>query len=239
MDQLKRTPRSAPAAKDAKVGPKRSQLVQERSRDTRQSIIKAALELWSERGYETGFDDTRADEIAARAGVAKATFYFHFARKDDILLEAGWITAKRSYEDALTTLARGGVTDEVIDELLINLSYRVEKSPRIAVRRMVQAQAMADPNTPRDQDHFGFQRAFLIIFIHAQEVGELPKTVSAQSIASMLEALAYAAIREWAYVDDVDLLGLLRERSSLVLAGARHVSTDNPPAKSPSKRKTG
>lgn len=38
-------------------GRKRSLLAQERSRDTRQAIIRAALELWSERGYGEGTDD--------------------------------------------------------------------------------------------------------------------------------------------------------------------------------------
>jgi AcrR family transcriptional regulator len=106
---------------EARAGPKRSLLAQGRSRDTRQAIIKAALQLWGERGYDTGIDDTTAEEIAARAGVAKATFYFHFARKDDILLETGWLTAKVFYEDALKALLRGGSADDVIDEVTVKL----------------------------------------------------------------------------------------------------------------------
>ena len=42
-------------------GRKRSLLAQERSRDTRQAIIRAALELWSERGYAEGGDDPTAE----------------------------------------------------------------------------------------------------------------------------------------------------------------------------------
>jgi len=56
-------------------GRKRSLLAQERSRDTRQAIIRAALELWRERGYAAGADDPTAEEIAERAGISKATFY--------------------------------------------------------------------------------------------------------------------------------------------------------------------
>jgi len=89
-------------------GRKRSLLAQERSRDTRQAIIRAALELWRERGYAAGTDDPTAEEIAERAGVAKATFYLHFARKDDILLETAWVTTKVFYEDALHALLGGG-----------------------------------------------------------------------------------------------------------------------------------
>jgi AcrR family transcriptional regulator len=52
-------------------GRKRSLLAQERSRDTRQSIIRAALELWRERGYNAGTLDPTAEEIAERAGISK------------------------------------------------------------------------------------------------------------------------------------------------------------------------
>src|SRR6266700_5522988 len=130
---------------EVKVGPKRSLLAQGRSRDTRQAIIKAALELWSERGYDTGIDDTTAEEIAARAGVAKATFYFHFARKDDILLETGWLTARVFYEDTLRALIEGGSTEEVIDEVTVKLCRRVERVPLPALRRRLPGNTSVRP----------------------------------------------------------------------------------------------
>jgi AcrR family transcriptional regulator len=215
---------------EAKVGPKRSLLAQERSRDTRQAIIKAALELWSERGYDTGIDDTTAEEIAARAGVAKATFYFHFARKDDILFETGWLTAKVFYEDTLRALVHGGSTDEVIDEVTAKLCHRIERVPRLALRRMLQVQSAASSDAPRkrvdDPDHFGFQRAFAVIFLQAQQSGDVPQTVSPAHLGRMFEALLMSAIREWAYEDDVNLPAMLRESFAVLLAGARNVSDD-------------
>jgi AcrR family transcriptional regulator len=215
---------------EAKVGPKRSLLAQERSRDTRQAIIKAAVELWSERGYDTGIDDTTAEEIAARAGVAKATFYFHFARKDDILLETGWLTAKVFYEDTLKALVRGGFTDKIIDEVTVKLCRRIERVPRPALRRMLQVQGAASSDAPRkrveDPDHFGFQRAFAVIFLQAQQSGDVPQTVSPGHIGKMFEALLMSAIREWAYEDDVNLLAMLRESFAVLLAGARNVPDD-------------
>jgi AcrR family transcriptional regulator len=214
---------------EPKVGPKRSLLVQGRSRETRQSIIKAALELWAERGYETGIDDTTAEEIAARAGVAKATFYFHFARKDDILFETGWLTAKVLYEDAVKALMNGGTTDDIIDGLLVKLCRRVEKVPRLALRRMLQVQGTRNESPAvraEDPDHFGFQRAFSVIFIQAQQTGDVVSTVAPSNLGFMFEALLYAAIRDWAYYDEVNLLALLRERSAVLLAGARNVTEE-------------
>jgi AcrR family transcriptional regulator len=215
---------------EVKVGPKRSLLAQGRSRDTRQAIIKAALDLWSERGYGTGIDDTTAEEIAARAGVAKATFYFHFARKDDILMETGWLTARVFYEDALNALIHGGSADEVIDGVTVRLCRRIERVPRLALRKMLRAQSTAEPDPPHrrndDPEHFGFRRAFAVIILHAQQSADMPQTVSPDKLGLMFEAQLMSAIHDWAHEHDASLLPTLRERFAILLAGARTVSGD-------------
>jgi AcrR family transcriptional regulator len=50
---------------------------------TRQRILDIALELFNEQGY----DKTSLREIAERLGYTKAALYYHFERKEDILLE--------------------------------------------------------------------------------------------------------------------------------------------------------
>ena len=49
---------------------------------TREQILDVALELFNERGY----DKTSLREIAERLGVTKAALYYHFERKEDLLL---------------------------------------------------------------------------------------------------------------------------------------------------------
>jgi AcrR family transcriptional regulator len=62
--------------------------------------VRTAMRLWTERGFETGIEDTTVDEIVAAAGVTKGTFYFHFAHKEEILLELGYQTAATSVKAA-------------------------------------------------------------------------------------------------------------------------------------------
>jgi AcrR family transcriptional regulator len=50
---------------------------------TRERILDVALELFNEHGYE----QTSLRELAQRVGVTKAALYYHFERKEDILLE--------------------------------------------------------------------------------------------------------------------------------------------------------
>jgi AcrR family transcriptional regulator len=49
--------------------------------DARQRFVVAALELFSDQGY----DDTTVAEIAERAGLTKSTFFRHFADKREVL----------------------------------------------------------------------------------------------------------------------------------------------------------
>lgn len=52
-----------------------------RADDTRARLFAAAAELFATRGYH----GTTVDEIARRAGVAKGTFFVHFATKDAVI----------------------------------------------------------------------------------------------------------------------------------------------------------
>lgn len=52
-----------------------------RGQRNRESLIRAALELFTANGY----DETTVEQISAVAGVAPRTFFHHFATKDDIL----------------------------------------------------------------------------------------------------------------------------------------------------------
>ena len=203
-------------------GTKRSLLAQERSRDTRQAIIRAALELWRERG---GSDDPTAEEIADRAGVSKATFYLHFARKDDILHEAAFVTTKVFHEDALHALVAGGPVEDILDDVTVRLCRRIQHVPRLVLQRILRAQTSAREPGPRreDPEHFGFDRGFAIIFLQAQQSGDLPQTLPAATLGRMFEAMVYQSMREWAYGEDGDLLSMMRFRFAVLLAGARTV----------------
>src|SRR5580693_702234 len=63
---------SAPRAAAAQGGP-----------STRERILDIALELFTEQGY----DKTSLRDIAERLGTTKAALYYHFERKQDMLLE--------------------------------------------------------------------------------------------------------------------------------------------------------
>ncbi len=53
-----------------------------KSERTKQTIIDSAMTLFSSKGYEA----TSVDELVAKSGIAKGTYYYHFKQKEDVLM---------------------------------------------------------------------------------------------------------------------------------------------------------
>lgn len=202
----------------------RAKLAQGRSRETRRRIVKTALSLWTSRGFDQGFVETTVDEIADCAGVSRATVYYYFPRKEDILKELAWVTADEIYESALRAMMNGRTIDQTLDELVGLLGAKVSRTSRAAIGRMLSLQKDA-PDVQRDGAAGGLSRAFSVAVAHAQEHGELPRSVSAVDVAEVLSSICMGGIQKWVIMGDFDLVETLRRRVALVLAGARHSGT--------------
>ena len=63
---------------------KEKDIIQERALKTREKVLVAALELYTDRGYHK----TTVDEIAKKAGVSTGIAYRYFKNKKDLLLAA-------------------------------------------------------------------------------------------------------------------------------------------------------
>ncbi|WP_461863669.1 TetR/AcrR family transcriptional regulator [Thermococcus sp.] len=72
---------------------------------TREKLVNAAMELFASKG----FDKTTVDEIVAKAGVAKGTFYLYFKSKEDLIKELAFevmpIMAMPSLNDPYITVS--------------------------------------------------------------------------------------------------------------------------------------
>ena len=200
--------------------------MQERSRQTRQRLVRAAIDLWTERGFEEGIETTTVEEIVQAAGVTKGTFYFHFAHKEDILLEVGWGTSDAMFKEATQALARNLPIDETLDEVLGEVARRVSRTPRVAVARTLEEfyRRRERGTNPNGGEHGGFQRAYAVVFFHGQESGQLPADIDARDLAEMCQSLTMGAIHNWINDEDADLAATLRYRATVLLAGVREVA---------------
>jgi AcrR family transcriptional regulator len=202
------------------LGPRRTALAQDRSKQTRRRLVRAAVQLWTERGFERGIETTTVEEIARAAGVTKGTFYFHFAHKEDILLELGWGTAEALYEEAVRGVAarRSGLT--LVRQLLTSLAKRAEAVPQAAVLRSVTgfyATGVPRPVPGRRDIHHGL----LVALDAARQQGDLPESSDTDELARIVTALAMDALLRWAQGESARLRPRLQARTDIILAGAR------------------
>src|SRR4051812_10366391 len=167
--------------------PRRSALSQSRSRETRRTLIRTALELWNERGFEAAFEETTAEEIARAAGVSKGTFYFHFAHKEDILLEMPWATAEIMIEEADAAMQRGEGTFDLVEHLMTSVARRVSKAPRAAVQRVTGHWARLAHSGTLPEEPRGFGEAFHTVLEYGRDRGDLPAAIEVDELASMLQ----------------------------------------------------
>jgi len=99
-----------------------------RGNRTRAALVRAAIDLFGQKGVE----QTSIDEITQAASVAKGTFYVHFQRKQDVLLELG-----AQIIESLDRPAVAGDTTEVFGILADRLAKIMSELPRHVTGRMV------------------------------------------------------------------------------------------------------
>lgn len=201
------------------AGPRRTALVQNRSRETRRRLVRVALELWAARGFETGVEDTTVDEIVRAAGVTKGTFYFHFAHKEDILLELGWGTAEALYTEAEKAVASGTSGLGILRRLLNSLARRSESVPRPAVQKAVIG--FYARGVPVRSGRYRLEDAFELALAQARDAGELPEDTDVKEVALLISALAMDATYRWSRGDSRKLRSVLQHRAAVVIDGAR------------------
>jgi AcrR family transcriptional regulator len=213
------TPDATPANGNGD-GPRRSSLVQERSRRTRQQLVNAAVRLWTERGFENGVETTTVEEIARAAGVTKGTFYFHFAHKEDVLLEMSLTTSDAVNEVARRASDRGASIDEIIQLSFNEMARRTERLPRAAIARTIR-EFYKYPTRARELSMT--RRVFPQLFEEAQARGELPTDIDPADLSDMMNALMITAVEGWVH-GAYDALGPeLAYRTRVLFAGVRAV----------------
>ncbi len=102
--------------------------------NARQRLVRAALDLFTEQGY----DATTVNEIADRAGLTKTTFFRHFSDKREVLF-AGQDIHSRLLFDAITTAPSSATPLEAVSAALdaITITFTDDRREFSARLRLV------------------------------------------------------------------------------------------------------
>jgi AcrR family transcriptional regulator len=179
---------------------------EEKKRETRKRIVDAALQLFSEQGYEA----TTVAQITDLAGVGKGTFFNYFQYKEEIMcdLQGFWAIDEinKLYEQPGPYVPR-------MRELLVELVRRMELS-RPLVKVMLQG-PLSNPFNMANQNEIlstVYEAATPVIRL-AQERGEFNEQYSPDDIARLAVQSFFGCLLFWAMEQGEEKLDVQMERT--------------------------
>jgi len=198
----------------------RAALVNSRSRETRQAIIRAALRLWGQADFDAAYAASTAAEIARAARVSRGTFYFHFASKDEILLEMSSSTAQMILSRIEEGIAQGIPLHPLAGQIMTAMSERVTRGPRAAALQ-ISALALRAQSDRVTLAGLRLGTAFEALVRYGKERGELAPEVDEEETVAMLTVLTAEAVVRWGtqHRTAAWLEQALRDRVTVILNG--------------------
>jgi AcrR family transcriptional regulator len=200
----------------AKVGSRREQ----KKRDKRIRILKAARKLFDERGY----DGLKARDVAKIAGVAYGTVFLYAKNKRDLISLIG----QERYEAmAERAFARRPLNTPILTELMAVFReyFRHHDQNHATSREILREMHFHDRIEPRNYvEQFLstiFER-FVAIIRKAQKQGQLKASLDECQVARLLFGIYQIEVRRWLESDHVDMrkgLAQLRIMFKMVLEG--------------------
>jgi len=188
----------------------------ERKKDaTRERIAVAALELFSERGYEA----TTVDDIAARADVAKGTFFNYYPRKEAVLDALAERTITELQEVTRRLLASRAHSRRKLVTFVHEISRRHLRNPRLA--RVHVTRLMASRYDPTHGIAARIRSLVQSLIEQGQSAGELRRGIDAARASAVIQAMALGTLLAWFASDTprFDLEEELQNRLALILDG--------------------
>jgi len=194
---VSREPALSQPRNPADQGQRRANLAQPRSRETKRLLVQAAIALWRTKG----FAGTTVADICQAAGVSKALFYFYFPRKEDALLEAGFLSTREARRTWRELVTRPYELPDVIVAVLATLERTMRPNPpELLIEATLEShraeqRAMAEG---RPEDHHPTRLLLLELLQRAQEDGKIRAGLDVLHLARGAQSLLEAGTRHWA-----------------------------------------
>ncbi len=166
-----------------------------RGERTRERIRDAANELF----IRDGFKNTTVDAITAAAGVSKGTFYIHFDRKEDLLLEYGVRRLLRARELTPELLVARSFRDAVNE--IVDSTVRGKLWDREVTRLAILEMGTDYERLPMESPHEILMPLVQVAQARGEIRDDIPPGPPAQSVMRSI----LGALRDWGLgTDDLD-----------------------------------
>lgn len=183
--------------------------------ETRRKLYLAALEVFR----RDGFTSCRIDDIAQRAEVSRAAFYFHFPAKDDVLIELVR-EAEAPVAHALSELPVDASLEHVLTVMVEKTAAFWQNEPKLVVDALTTSlRAHAIDLSNRETELM--RRVAAPFFKRAAERGELSDVVPPEVLGDFFLVNVCAAMLAWpGNADAMPLEVMLKGVVHLFLSGA-------------------
>lgn len=176
--------------------------------DARGRMIRAAVELFTERGFE----QTTAGDIAERAGVTERTYFRHFADKREVLFDGSKTMERTAYDAILAApadqspldaalagvVAAGGLLEDRRDHA-VRRSRIIAANPSLQERELLKLAALTD--TTADA-------------LRTRGVSELVAALAAHSAVTVFQV----AFARWVAEEPSDYVACVEETAAALRA---------------------
>ncbi|AFQ45372.1 TetR/AcrR family transcriptional regulator [Desulfosporosinus meridiei] len=182
--------------------------IERKKKETRQKIIRAAMDLIQRQG----FDNTTMEQIAEEADVARKTLYNHFPVKEAIVDEHVRSLSREFTQETINKLQDLPDTRSRLLETLDKVYEQVEINPEIIgismgyrLKNMFQGEGYSSGGT---------QSLITEIIRLGQLAGEIRQDIQAKLLVKQLDMLRGAVVMDW--LNDPTRLELRKEMSLMV-----------------------
>jgi AcrR family transcriptional regulator len=188
----------------------------EQKEKTRDRLFATAMRLFLRRGYE----DVNIEDIARAAKVSRGTFYFHFPKKDDVLLEAihrgesliiARLQALRPPHSLMKSLTTA--TDAFAEVWGGDRRELLAHAGSVSLRRIGGEPAVRDADPMRRELANQLERAI--------RDGELTSVLPAQILADVFLLQVFTGLMAWSATGEPGLDVIMPAVTDLFLHGAR------------------
>lgn len=180
-------------AKQVTGDPGRAQLAQDRSRRTRAKILASSRALFVSKGFE----ETTVAEICRAAGVSKASFFYHFAHKERVLMELTELGAER-IRQATAHVVDKSPPAQAIYEVVGRWLTAVSLVPRrLAIKSIAVLVSEFGEWREVNGGSMALERTVREIYEAAQRRGELATSVDVNDLTTSTIAIAYWSVARW------------------------------------------
>ena len=191
--------------------------------DQRARIVEAARRLFA----RDGVDEVTMAQVAAEAGVARATVFNHFGSKH-ALVEAITEDVTAHYQGMLRNALADTTTPTavLVRALFDEMGAGIEEDRRFyrgVFREIAKVRLGLDEGGLGQQAGMAALELLVKLLVRGQERGELSRALRAEDLASAFDSLVNGTITHWLYGDAADPLRQRMQRAAEVFLGAAAV----------------